>query len=287
MRALLIVNPSAGRGARKRLKKLRRLLEEEGLALEVAVTEDAGSAARSASSAGFERVLAAGGDGTVRAAACSTDLPVGIIPLGTSNSIARSLEVPLSLKKAVRVAARGKVRALDVGELNGRPFLLCASAGLDAEIMRRLHRARRGPTSIPEYLSFAMSAARSYRGRSIRLTPEGGAPMRGQLVVAANMRRYGGFFMAAPEADPADGLLDFVVIRGEGARGLLACAVYAHAGRLGNLRRARFMKAPGGRLEGPGPVPVPVQADGEPAGFLPAEVGLRPRAVRIVCPAAS
>jgi diacylglycerol kinase (ATP) len=88
-------------------------------------------------------VVLGGGDGTLNAAApglIATGLPLGIVPLGTANDLARTLGIPLDPAEAARVIAAGRVRSIDLGEVNGRPFFNVASVGFGVDLTRALTR---------------------------------------------------------------------------------------------------------------------------------------------------
>ncbi len=149
-RILLVANPASGRGdgglARARCLEA---LAAAGVEAELLETPGPGETARAVgehSGADFSALVAAGGDGTVREVAevaARLELPLGILPLGTSNSVARELGIPLDPVEAARTVAAGRERTVDMGEAGGARFLLCWSVGFDAEVVRRVHRGRR------------------------------------------------------------------------------------------------------------------------------------------------
>ena len=337
-KALLVVNPAAGASGATDPEKLTRLLGSHGIEVDCFLAgQDAcvgvSEVVRGAESQGYEMVIAAGGDGTIRSVACAqtlpvTTLPVAILPLGTSNSIARSLGVPRDIKKACRLAATGRARRVDLGEAEGpnlchrgqrspaMNFLLCASAGFDAEAARLYERRGRrggeGPPDFPpraarsrrssmlRYAVVAVRAALRFEHRDIyvsdSLTHQRIAT--GKLVIVSNCRHYGGWFRPSPCAVPTDGLLDLVAIRSYGIFGLAGAGVYAllgipqRPGRSGiRISRAVRRLKPSTtrlsclRLESDSDRSgrqVPFELDGEPAGTLPVELRVKAGALRIV-----
>jgi diacylglycerol kinase family enzyme len=133
--------------------------------------------------AGEGRVLvAAGGDGTVStvgSVAIRTGADFGVLPLGTRNHFARDAGIPLDVPSAIAVIAAGRIRLLDVGDVNGRPFVNNVSLGVYARVVceRQVEEARgRG-----RWTAFAIALARSwrsYRLMTVRLTADGRALMR-------------------------------------------------------------------------------------------------------------
>lgn len=145
-RACLIFNPTAGQSNPEQdLEKIRSILELE-LDLDVRTTTpevDADQLATEAVNQKFELIIASGGDGTVSAVAAAvmeTDIPLGIIPRGTANAFANALGIPTSLEQACETILTGTVRVVDAAYCNGRPMVLLAGIGFEAETVKRADR---------------------------------------------------------------------------------------------------------------------------------------------------
>jgi diacylglycerol kinase family enzyme len=150
----VILNPHAGGGPdEERQRELTELFACHGREASVHVPgegEDVTGRARALVRAGCRLLVAAGGDGTVSAVASALvggDIPLGVLPTGTLNHFAKDLGVPLDLPDAVRVAAQGVVRKVDVGEVNGRYFLNNSSMGVYPRIVELRERYRSGGVS--------------------------------------------------------------------------------------------------------------------------------------------
>jgi diacylglycerol kinase family enzyme len=162
MRALLVVNPNATTTSERRRDVLARALRSE-VDLEIAHTRRRGHAAdlaRSAGEAGFEVVVALGGDGTVNEVVNGllTDGPspkvpaLAVVPGGSTNVFARAIGLPRDPIDATSVLLEAlrqeRTRTIGLGRIPGRWFTFCAGLGLDAEVVRRVERARaRGKTA--------------------------------------------------------------------------------------------------------------------------------------------
>jgi diacylglycerol kinase family enzyme len=110
---------------------------------------------------GYDAIVIGGGDGSVSAAAsvmAGTDVPLGVLPLGTLNHFAKDLRLPLDMEEAVAVIARGNVREVDVGVVNGRIFVNNASLGLYPHLVEERERARK--KGVAKWLAAGMALAR-------------------------------------------------------------------------------------------------------------------------------
>jgi diacylglycerol kinase (ATP) len=233
----LVVNPAAGNGrAGRLLAAVREALDDAGVAHQVrasASLEHAGELAEAAAGRG-DVVVAFGGDGMVGALAAAVAGArgvLGIIPVGRGNDFARTLGVPMRPADAARVLAQGRLRQVDLigvvrAQTGGAP---AAGAGemivagsvylgipaITAEIAKR-SAFPRGEMAYP---AAALRAVLGWRATTFRLELDDGTRTRalefdGGAAVVANSRYFGAGMMVAPEADPGDGLLDLVYIRG-------------------------------------------------------------------------
>jgi YegS/Rv2252/BmrU family lipid kinase len=190
---------------------------EPPLWLETTAEDPGAGMARQAVDEGCDVVFVAGGDGTVMAAATAlagTDVPLAILPTGTGNLLARNLDLPFTDEAAcLRIGLTGRTRAIDVGAVEDRKFVVMAGLGFDAAMMRDAPEGLKKKVGWPAYV---VSATKHLRGRGIRvtLTLDDGEPLnrRVRTVVVGNVGRLQGNFPLLPDAVPDDGVLDVVVI---------------------------------------------------------------------------
>jgi len=154
MDVAVILNPRAGHGAdperQREITDLFAALGREATVYVPGEGQDVGERSRAAVTAGCRVLVAAGGDGTVSAAAAAVvggEIPLGVLPVGTLNHFAKDLGLPLELPDAVQVAAQGVVRTVDVGEVNGRYFLNNSSIGVYPRIVELRERYQNGGMS--------------------------------------------------------------------------------------------------------------------------------------------
>lgn len=242
---------------------------------------------------GHDLVVVGGGDGTVSCAAgrvAGTDVMLGVLPLGTANDFARTLEIPSNLTEACAAVADGKVVDIDLGRANGEPFLNVASVGLSVAVTEALSpRLKRylGP------LAYGVATLRSYaRHQPFRARlefPDGDhAPMELEdllQVAVGNGRHYGGGNTVSPTAGIDDDTLDIYAILAGPLREHVSIARFLKDGRFiehdrvhhVTSRRVRLVTEP----------PLPVNLDGEIATTTPTDFTVQRNAVHVVVPQAS
>lgn len=181
--------------------------------------------ARSAVESGVDVVLASGGDGTITACVAGvagTGIPLGVLPCGTGNLLARNLGLPLDLEEALAVALTGTQRRLDVGTANGRPFVVMAGIGFDAEMLAGASEEFKRRAG---WAAYAFSALRHLWDRPARvvLRVDGGPPLRrwASGVIVGNVGALQGNVRLLPAAAPDDGILDVAILTAWGIIGWL------------------------------------------------------------------
>jgi diacylglycerol kinase family enzyme len=302
MRALIVLNPRSGSLAKLGIDRARREIAAccaaNNLDATIALVPGAGIADRIKSEiaagpggarSGFDRVVIGGGDGSVRAAAsglAGSDLPLGILPLGTLNHFARDLGLPLDLEAAVQVIASGRVRLVDVGEVNGCVFLNNSSLGIYPDLVAERDRYRRhGPARwFAAALALCRVLWRLPRPRVHVLAPGWEAVRRTTCLFIANNMYELDAFASAARLRLDTGRLCLYMANREGRLALLLLALRALFGRLEldrdftrvslesveiSVRRHR----------------IRVALDGETLVFRPPlHYRIRPRALRVIVP---
>jgi YegS/Rv2252/BmrU family lipid kinase len=251
-RAAVVVNPTKVDDDHAFRESVRRVMGDSGwdepLWLQ-STPEDPGlGQAKSAVSAGADLVLACGGDGTVTACAeglAGTGVPLGIIPMGTGNLLARNVGIPMGLDEALAVALGGVQQPIDTGAVNGTMFVVMAGLGLDAQML--------SDTSEPlkkhlGWLAYAISAIRHLGDRPMRvtITADGGRRrrMRANTLIVGNVGWLRGGLPLLPDARPDDGMLDAVVLTAGGLAGWLAVIadILLRRPAYGRIYRVQFAK---------------------------------------------
>jgi YegS/Rv2252/BmrU family lipid kinase len=305
-RTLVIVNPRSRNGATGRRWNAveRKLLEALG-PCEVEQTRaprHAQRLAREGVRAGVERVVVAGGDGTVSevvsgllAADLGSYAQIGLLPLGTGGDLARTLHIPADLDAAIACIAHGRARSIDAGRATYTDdeglrttshFLNVASLGISGRITQLVNAGSKALGGTAAFLAGTVRAIARYRGEAVTLRLDGRVVYEGRLVLAAvaNGSFFGGGMHIAPDARPDDGKFDVVFVGDLTKWQLLSRLPSIYRGR--HLGRSDVGFHRGAVLEADAdPGRVRIELDGESVGSLPARFEVVPGAVTVLLPA--
>ena len=291
-RVLVLVNPRSG--PFNTFNALRRAVEQHWEADGIEVfyqfslsAEDGVRKVRRAADSGMDAVLIAGGDGTVNtlgSAVLGSDMAVGVIPLGSGNGFARHFGIPLTPERAVEVLRHAEVQTIDVGVVEGRPFLITCSMAWDASIVKGFERSPiRG---ILPYVFAGVYEFLSYRPQPMSVEIDGGETLDvsdALLFTIANLTQFGGGAQIAPQARADDGFLELVVAMREDAPILIGSIGRLFDGTVDEIPEVlsrRFKELVVRRHK-----PAPIQVDGE-LMEAPATVHVKvlPGALRVLVP---
>ena len=285
-RALFMVNPHA-RGGALPLDGVRALLET-GFDLLEAPLPPAGeiSDLLRARADAVDLVIIGGGDGTLNAAASGlfdTQLPLGVLPLGTANDFARTLTIPTDPMAAARVILAHPPRFIDLGDVNGHPFLNVASIGFSADLARALTREAKRYFGVFGYGIVAARLLMQSRLFTAYIEHDGTAEaVRTLQVSVGNGRHYGGGMTVEANATADDGQLDFYSLEVDHWWRLLALLPSLRNGTQGQWDDVRAFRTR--KVVVRTSRPRPVNTDGELVTYTPAHFSIRPAAIRVHAP---
>jgi diacylglycerol kinase (ATP) len=287
-RVLLIVNPGSRRGRRKRAQA-QSAFARRGVACDLVLTERPGHAAEVADKRGrdYDAVFTLGGDGTVMeviGTLAHSEVPIGVLPGGTGNLIARVLGIPLRVSKAVDVLLDGDDARIDLGSIGGHRFAFAAGVGVDAKMVETTSPLLKGRLGVLAYFWTGALAALRQERFSVVATVDGERHERtATMVLVAN---FGAVFRDLITLGPGirhdDGLLDLCVFSPKGLRDSIRVTW--------RLLRKDFRTDPcmlytaGRRLRIETDPRRPVQADGDLVGMTPFDVVVEPLAAHVLIP---
>ena len=271
----LIVNPFAGRGrARARAATVERAVHALGdvRRFETVSAGDERRCAHEAVAAGAGTVAVVGGDGSIHhvvrglfdvTTGATTPVPLAIFAAGTGNDFVKSLGTPSHDTEAMAARIKtGATRLVDVGEIDGIPFVNAAGLGFDVEVLERMQRVTR-LRGTAAYVVTALRALLGYRGYAAQWAQRDGRPSSAThlLTVFANGGTFGGTFHIAPQARLDDGALELVDI--DALPPLSRPAVFLKAIRGTHLGRPHVTHERGSTWTITSAQPLTFEADGE------------------------
>ncbi len=286
-RALVVVNRRARRGATA-LEAAFRRLNEGGLKLEIHLLDDPRAAPTlvRARLPHNDCVVVGGGDGTVGSvsgAVFEAGKPMGILPLGTANDLARTLAIPDDAVEAAEVILQGRAHPIDLGVVNGVPFLNVASVGLSVALTREISHCEKQRFGAFAYVRAALRAVRKQPPFDAEIVCDGERlRVRSLQVAVANGRYHGGGTTAVAEAEVDEQQLFLYSIAPQSLVSLLWLAPFIRRGQHGRFQSVLIMQ--GRRVELSTAVPMAIDTDGELIAWTPAVFDLLPGALLVYVP---
>jgi YegS/Rv2252/BmrU family lipid kinase len=301
-RTLVIANPrSRNRAASRRLASLEAKLRSALGPLDIEFTRaprDAERIAREGVRAGIERVIVAGGDGTLSevvtgllSAQLGDYAVIGLLPLGTASDFARGLGQPPDVDAAIERLAAGRTSRVDAGRVTHRSdegqevtgyFANIASFGLSGVVDELVNRATKVFGGRMSYMIGTVRAVARYRSDPVSISVDGELVFDGPLSVGAvaNGPYFGGGMRVAPNARIDDGVFDWVIVPGMSRSSLLRKIPLLYSGA--HLRDPQILHGRGQMVEARAMNgPVRIDVDGESLGALPARFELLPGAITL------
>lgn len=284
-----IINPVSGpRRVARIVQAAVRELTRDGTEVELRETSGPGHAGRLAAQvAGSARaIVVVGGDGTVKEvcqAMNGAQAPIAIIPSGTENIVAKYFGFRSEARHIVDTIKYGRPAWVDMGRANGESFMIVSGVGFDAEVVARLSAVRRGHITYADYIVPLWRTYWEHRFPNLMVTVDGILVYQGRgMVFVANIRRYAIDLRICPFAKHDDGLLDVCIYPCADCVKLLLhaagtfCRLHHRMGDAIHVQGHDILVSSDQR--------IPVECDGDPAGWLPVRYEIAPRSVRMLLP---
>lgn len=291
---LVLTSRKAGSGAsRDQIPRLEKLLGESGVGCKtIADPEELQDQLRQAAESAEPVVVAAGGDGTlslvaasIQAAGLDIDVPIVPMPMGTENLLARHFGHTADAQSVAETIQYGAPYWIDAGKTNDRLFLIMATCGFDAEVVRGMHLTRRGHIWKISYLRPIVRAMFKYKFPRINIRIDGGEPFECRWAMVFNLPRYGGELNIEPDAVGDDGQMDVIAFTGGSVISGMKYIAGIWAGRHRDYRDV--IRHRGSSIEITSEGRVPYQLDGDYAGRLPLSIETIPKSVQLLLPRAA
>jgi YegS/Rv2252/BmrU family lipid kinase len=293
-RVFVVLNPMAGSCT---AEDVRTALEQhfgDRIDLEIYETtgrddEDIVATVRAVIERGVDLVAAAGGDGTVSDVAegvIGTDVPLGIIPVGTANVFARELELPMTLDEACSLlAGEHTITSVDAMRLGEKYFVLQIGIGLDSLMIRDTEREAKRRFGRAAYIWTALTRLVGYQPVRFTIVADGQRirPRASQVVIANGGVLGVPPFRWGPNISPDDGRIDVCVVSARTVLDYLGLVWHTVLGQQRRDRNVRYLTARQS-IAISADHPLPVQADGEIVGETPVQVQVVPNAVKVIVP---
>ena len=283
----LIINPVSGGAKRADLARFEGIVTEHGASLDILRTERAGHAtelARQASQDGADLVIAAGGDGTVNETLnglINTQTPLGIIPLGTANVLARETGLPMNPEDALVAALEKNANSISLGHIDAagesRYFCLWAGTGFDSHVVHNISTSIKKIIGKGAYVLQAIQSLLGWESREIRLTIDSESHSCCTAIIC-NARMYGGSFVMAPGADITGNDFEVVMLKGTGRMKMLIFALAFVIGKHTALASVHRIKGKNISIDGSSGF----QLDGDDFASGSAKLTIVPDALKLV-----
>lgn len=288
---VFIVNPKAGISPKSKViieLLAGNIIPSSRFIPEVIFTERPGHATEIAANAianGADIIVASGGDGTVNEVASAlvdTDIPMGILPAGSGNGLARCLGISMSYALALRTIIRGNTKLMDVATVNDKLYTSIAGIGFDAFVAQKFAESSiRGMIS---YMQIILNEFSSYKPLTYNLTIDGEEfEKQALMIVFANSNQFGFNTKIAPDAKVDDGYLDICVVKKMPVTQLLNVGYNTMRGTLGNTGFAEYFR--GKEISITNIHDPLMNIDGEPKIMnSPVSIKIKPLCLRVIVP---
>jgi diacylglycerol kinase (ATP) len=288
---VLICNPVAKKASERKIARASQFLKSKGYKVDIFFTNQKGQAeslTRQAIKGSPSVVIAAGGDGTFNEVVngiAGTEIPMAILPLGTTNVLAKELGVPETVEGAMEVAVSCTPKTVSVGKISislnssfiSRYFLLMAGIGFDGEAVFRTNETLKKISGKGAYILSGFKTLSAFSPRELILDM-GGRIYTGYSAIIGKAAKYGGNLKITPDARLTDPFFYVCLLKGKGRLDILRYVSGIIMGRHLRFKDVEYVKAKNIDIKGE----AHIQIDGEYFGRSPARIEVVPDIVRMI-----
>jgi YegS/Rv2252/BmrU family lipid kinase len=288
---VLISNPAAKKTTREKIERATHFLRSRGYEIESLMTKQKGDAeifAREALRKSPSLIIAAGGDGTFNEVAngmAGSEVPLAIVPLGTTNVLAKEAGIPENVENALGVAVSHTPNSISLGKivfthhssLITRYFLLMAGVGFDGEAVHGMNETIKKISGKGAYFYSGFRTLIRFHPGRLTLTIDGRS-YSGYSVIIGNAAKYGGNFRITPDARLSDPCFYVCLFEGRGRLDILRYVFGVTTGKHLGFRDVRYLKAEHVEIKGD----AHIQTDGDYLGKTPAKIEVARDALKLI-----
>lgn len=288
MRIKVIANPTSGRGGKDTIHQVQAYLRLRGAKVDLFETSkrgDALQAAREARNEDVDIVVGAGGDGTINEIVnglAGSDIPLGIIPLGTVNVFALETGIPMDPARACDLILGGSPKKVNLGRVNDRYFLLMGGVGFDAYVVYGLDIRLKRLSGRLSYILTAIGRGLTYQSSPLEIELDNGQKVNGYGAVVGNMKYYGGTMSITPFADMERNDLDVCIFKSKGFGNILRYTWGIIQKRHLTYPDVEYHTVKNLKIKSKGKTYI--QADGDVVGQLPAKFSIAEEGITVILP---
>jgi len=290
VRIIILLNPAAKRGqARRQLARALEVFRQRGVHFDVRESQSSQhlmALARRACEDKPDLIVSAGGDGThhyVINGLFGSEIPLGLLPMGTGNDFAKGVGMPMNLPAAAATLLKGPVREIDLAQVGAAVYGCVAGVGFDSTVTRYANEHARWLSGPLAYTWSLICCMHKYRPQRLEIIADGNSFSEEVLfAVVGNNASYGGGIRLAPRARLDDGVLDVCIVPYLTRLELLRWFPRAYRGEHLNHPRIKYLQARKIKLNAASRMEL--FGDGEFLQELPATIEVLPGAMRVIAP---
>lgn len=290
---VLISNPTAKRASDRKIAQASRYLMSKGYKVEVLFTEkkgNAGSLAREAIGEIPSLIIAAGGDGTfneVINGIAGSEIPMAILPLGTTNVLAKEIGIPENVEGAMEIAVTGTTKTISLGKiaitrpssLVSRYFVLMAGIGFDGEAVFGINETFKKISGKGAYIHSGIKTLLRFNPDELIFDIDG-KTYSGYSAIISKTAKYGGDFKITPDARLTDPTLYICLFKGKKRLDVLRYVFGIATGSHLRFKDVEYLKAKRIKIDGN----AHIQIDGDYFGMTPAKIEVATNTLRLIYP---
>lgn len=288
---VIIVNPAAKKASFKKIEYASAFLKRKGFNAEVLMTEKNGHATQLAKEAILEKphlIIAAGGDGTINEVVngiALSDIPLSILPLGTTNVLAKELAMPEDINAALESAVSKTPKTISLGQIElisdsssvSRYFCLMTGVGFDAKTVFDVNKTIKKLSGKSAYILSGLKNLFSYYPNKLFFKIDG-KEYSGYAAIIGKASRYGGNFRATPDANLAEPAFYTCIFKGGNRSDLLRYVLGIIRGDHLKHKDIIYLKSADIEIQGA----AHIQADGDYIGTTPARISVKKDALKLI-----